>query len=365
MALGQDDSFPRDAPMAASQRRKDRQNVRIARIAAGLTIAILATTLTAPALQSTAAAASPFRFFASTSFWNQPVPTGAAVDPGSAAAVSAFAETVALEEQAKTGPWINTSSYSVPIYTVEADQPTVAVQLGDHAPDAALSQAWSAVPLPPGAQPAAGADGDLVVWQPGTDRLWEFWRLVDEAGEWHASWGGAMQNVSGDQGVYEPEAWPGAEPWWGVSASSLSLVGGLISLEDLRLGRINHALEMALPEARAGVFASPAQRDDGSSTNPLSLPEGAHLRLSPGLKLGALHLPKLTLMIAKAAQRYGIFVSDQAANVTFYAQDPIPTGSNPYTGAGGYFEAKYPSELLASFPWSDLELLGATLHAQP
>jgi hypothetical protein len=305
---------------------------------------------------------APFRFFSPTSFWNEPLPAGAPVDPSSAAVVGAFDELIASEEQAKKGPWINTNSYSVPVYTVPADQPTVSVQLEHHSPDEALSSAWSAVPLPPDAQPATGTDGVLVVWQPSTDRLWEFWRLVHEAGGWHASWGGAMQNVSSEQGVYGPEAWPGAKTWWGCSASSLGVVGGLISLEDLQQGEINHAVSIAIPDVRAGVYASPAQRDDGTSTDPLSLPEGAHLRLNPNLNLAALHLPKLTLMIAEAAQRYGIFVRDGSPNVALYAQDPIPTGTNPYAGPHGYFEAKNPRELLASFPWSQLELLKMELH---
>jgi hypothetical protein len=308
----------------------------------------------------------PFRFFSSASFWNEPVPADAPVDPSSAAVMGAFDELVAEEEQpGGGGPWINTTAYSVPVYTVPGDQPAVPVQLVKHPPNPALSAAWSAVPLPSDAQPAAGTDGALVVWQPGTDRLWEFWQLGYEAGGWHASWGGAMQNVSSDVGVYGPEVWPGAKPWWGSSASSLSLVGGLISLEDLKRGEINHALSMAIPDVRAGVYASPAQRSDGRSTDPLSLPEGAHLRLDPSLDLASLHLPKLTLMIAEAAQRYGIFIRDHAAIVTFQAQDPIPTGTNPYAGPDGYFEGKFPKELLASFPWNHLELLKMELHPLP
>ena len=100
----------------------------------------------------------------------------------------------------------------------------------------------------------------------------------------------------------------------------------------------------------------------GGDTDPLSLPEGAHLRLDPSLDLASLHLPKLTLMMAEAAQRYGIVVRDQAANVTFYAQDPIPTGTEPYAGAHGYFEGESPQQLLVSFPWSHLQLLKMKLH---
>ena len=309
-----------------------------------------------------AAAGGPFRFFSPSSVWNAPLAANAPLDPNSAALVAAFDEQIAAEEQANTGPWINTTSYSVPVYTVPKNQPTVAVTLVKHVAEPALSSAWSAVPLPPGALPANGSDGILAVWQPSTNRLWEFWRLSHEGSSWHAQWGGAIHHASSSLGVYGSEAWPGAKSFWGASASSMSLLGGLITLEDLEKGRIKHALEMAVPARRARIYASPAQRTDGKSANPLSLPEGAHLRLSPNLDLASLHLPKLTLMIAEAAQRYGIYITDGASTSAFSAQDPLPTGTNPYTGAHGYFEGKQPDKLLESFPWSQLQLIEMELH---
>jgi hypothetical protein len=135
-------------------------------------------------------------------------------------------------------------------------------------------------------------------------------------------------------------------------------------LEDLKKGQINHALAMAVPNVRAGVYASPAQRSDGKSPDPLSLPEGAHLRLDPSLNLATLNLPRLTLMIAEAAQRYGIVIRDKAEEVTFFAQDPIPTGTEPYVGTHGYFEADHPDQALESFPWSHLQILRMELHRE-
>jgi hypothetical protein len=306
----------------------------------------------------------PFRFFAAGSFWNESLPADAPLQSNSAARMRAFVEQIDTEEQSDDGPWINTTKSGVPVYTVPANQPTVPVQLVNHVPEPALSAAWSAVPLPPTAEPASGHDGDLVVWQPSTDQLWEFDHMIHAGGGWRAEWGGAMRHVLSSAGVYGSRAWPGAHHWWGMSASSLSLVGGLIFIQDLELGQINHALEMSLPERAATIYASPAQRTDGESTNPLALPEGAHLRLNPKLNLAALHLPHLTLILAEAAQRYGIFVTDGtgvSGATTFFAQEP-PPGSNPYTGPDGYFEGKRPNQLLASFPWSELELLKMELH---
>jgi len=310
--------------------------------------------------------AAPFRFFSPTSFWNEELSANAPLDPSSAGVVTAFDQEIAAAEAAKKGlPNINTTAWSVPVYTVPADQPTVRVRLTASKVyvSPALQSAWEAVPLPAGAQPAVGTDKVLVVWQPSTDKLWEFWQLEETPTGWQATWGGAMQHASADSGAYGPEDWAGAKSNWGAAATSLSMAGGLITLEDLEKGQINHALAMSIPTTRGGVYAAPAERTDGWSTEPLSLPEGAHLRLEPGLNLAALHLPKVTLMIAEAAQRYGIVVVNQSANVAIYGQDPIPTGANPYTGPHGYYEGKSAQQILEAFPWSHLQLLKMELHS--
>lgn len=305
----------------------------------------------------------PDRFFAPTSIWNAPLADRVPLDPRSGEIIAAFEAEVETEVAAKKGPWIDTTAYSVPIYRVPADQPTVRVELT--APATGLQTAWNAVPLPPKARPAAGSDGHLLLWQPAADRLWEFWRLARRGGGWQAGWGGAMEGVSGGSGAYGPGSWAGATRYWGASASSLSIAGGLITLEDLELGYIDHALAISVPNVRAGVYAAPAERTDGVSPNPASLPEGAHLRLDPRLDVATLKAPRLVKMIARAAQRYGIVVRDGSPSVAaFYAQDPTPTGTNPYERPGGYFEGMYPSQLLASFPWDHLQLLRMDLRQE-
>ena len=311
---------------------------------------------------SPAVVAQPFRFFSPKSFWNTPVAANATLDPQSGPIVQSFDDEIATDLASHEGPGISTTSYSVPIYTVPRRQPAVRVQLVSQRPAPALQAAWRHVPLPPRAQPSAGSDHTLVVWQPSTDRLWEFWRLRRSASGWQASWGGAMRKVSSNPGVYGPSAWPNAKPWWGSSASSLSIAGGLITLRDLQQGMINHALAIAIPHVRAGVYSLPARRTDGKSTNPVALPEGAHLRLDPNFDLSSISMPPITRMIAEAAQHYGIFVRDGAGVAHFFAQDPVTLGSDPYTGPEGYFEGKYPGQLLASFPWSHLQLLQMNLR---
>src|SRR6201999_536909 len=125
-----------------------------------LVVAVLVSALVAAA----PAAAAPF---ASNSVWNAQLADDAPLADNSDALVGELRRQTGLAG----GTWINTTSYSVPVYTVGADQPNVQV-IAD-TPYPPLQQAWAAVPLPAGARPAWGSDAHLVVYQPSTDTMWE------------------------------------------------------------------------------------------------------------------------------------------------------------------------------------------------
>ena len=247
---------------------------------------------------------------------------------------------------------INTSEWSSPVYVAAADAPTIALA-GESSicprPEGVFSgfQAQiEAVPLPPNAIPAAGGDKEVIVWQPSTGRLWELWRVLQEAGRWTACWGGEIQNAYTSHGVM-------AAPF-GASASGLSLLGGQIHLEDLERGSIHHALEVLIPDTASGTFVWPATRTDGTSSAADAIPEGTRFRLNPKLDLAALHLSRPALAIATAIQRYGIIVGDTAGSVALSAQDPTPLIAegkpNPYNTL-----LPKPYDTLNGIPWSQLQ----------
>jgi hypothetical protein len=141
------------------------------------------------------------------------------------------------------------------------------------------------------------------------------------------------------------------------------VAAGLIRIDELRAGRITHALDLAIPAARAHAFSWPAQRTDGVDGSPNAIPEGARFRLDPDLDLSKLDLPPATRAIAAAAQRYGLIVTDQTAwAVGLFAEDPTPTGGDPYGGPNGLFDGRSPKELLARFPWRHLEVVRMQLR---
>jgi hypothetical protein len=315
-----------------------------------------------PPAQSLGRTAPPAtRLFATTSFWNRSV-SGEAIDPSSAALVRSLAAEAGREEESGIGPWIATTEASTPLYRVGKNQPRVRVRLEAQGTpsEQALQRAFAAVPIPPDARPANGQDAHLTVWQPSTDRLWEFWQARRTADGWSARWGGAIRNVSKSPGYYTASAWPGASRNWGATASSLPKIGGTMTIAELRRGRIDHALAVDLPAPRAGTFAWPAQRTDGTGP-PTALPEGARLRLDPAVDIDRLDLPPVGKTIARAAQRYGLVVRDQThKGISLFAEDPAGQ-PNPYAEL---FDGKTPLEILRRFPWDRLQVLDMHLCRQ-
>jgi hypothetical protein len=304
--------------------------------------------------------------FSADSIWNARVD-----DPGVRLAAGSRAEVAQLTREAKAasdaaiGPFIAYKSFSTPLYVVSGDQPTVRVALerGGAPRRRSLQKAFDAVPLPSNARPAPGKDSHLTVVQPATDRLWEFFHLHRTGSGWTAGWGGAIDNVSKSPGFYNASSWPGARFDWGATATSLPVIGGTILISELQQGVIPHALAFAVPDARRGVWAFPAQRTDGNVPDPESLPEGAHLRLDPSVDVDKLDVPPVTKMIARAAQRYGIVLRDRTNRAPqFYVEDPAQfIAAHGYDPVKRIFDGLFPNELLAHFPWSRLQVIDARM----
>jgi hypothetical protein len=282
--------------------------------------------------------------FSPTSFWNRQLPADEPLDPRSAQLVTALSNEVTAEIAGRTGPYLNMSAWSVPVYSVGAGVPNVHVTLDTTMPQ--LQRDFDAVPIPAGVHVAAGSDRVLVIYQPSTDITWEFWHMQLLADGWHARWGGKMTNVSTSAG-YFPNS-------FGASATSLPMLGGLTTIGELKARKIDHALAMAAPNTDWDRFTFPAQRGDGRVTGPTAVPEGTQFRIDPSVDLSKLGLTPVGLAFARAAQRYGIVLRDSADCVTFYVEDPTGIVADPYKEL---LDGMYPNHALKNFPWDRLQVV--------
>lgn len=336
--------------------------------------------------------------FSPTGPWNAPVAASPALDPNSGPIVSTMSSTVAATQAGGTYPYINTTSYSTPVYRVGATTPKVPLKIDPgntyQQPLQNAINANGGVPFPAGAQPAPGTDGHITVYDQDRKILYDFWHasspkmnapgcvLLPWKGnrtcyldsKWHADWGGIMDQADTDPGVFTNAAWPGLTGTqgygWGSTATSLPVVGGLITFDDLRAGSIDHALAGAFVNSCSAYFVAPAQRRDGTDAGANCLPEGARLQLDPSYDVNADSNPPITKAIERAAQTYGIIVRDNTGgSFGLYGQDPQTEPSNPYTsgpgvggvnnGGRGFLGGMAPYQLLANFPWNRLRMISS------
>lgn len=292
--------------------------------------------------------------FAASSFWYQAIPANVALHANSAGFTADF------QRQVKTfygNVAVNTDSYASPIYSPPAGTPTKAVKFWDCQnkgyADPGLVAQWAAVPLPAYAKASAGTDGEMSIYQPASNTLWEFWQARNSNGQWQACWGGRMDNVKSNPGI-----WPGS---YGTTATGLPFIGGQITAEELRRGEIRHAIGLALVEAeKPSVISWPAQRSDGynPSNAPNRIPEGLRFRLDPTINVDALNLHPVAKIIAKAGQKYGFVVWDKAGAISIRMQNPLSYTAlgqpNPYPAL---FNGTPPYALLNGIPWNRLQFL--------
>jgi len=329
-----------------------------ARKAYTLKTATTTTTTTATTTTTTATAplTVPTGLFAASSFWNAPLAANAPLDAKSATYVAKIKDL-----RSRYTSWINTTANSAPVYRVPADQPLVKVTLdkvGTDSQTSSLRDAFAAgVPIPATAVASAGVDQNLTIYQASTDTYWELWVASKQTDGWHARWGGKLNNISTSEGRYVDPT-----PRWGSSASSLPLIGGLMTIDEVFKGSIDHALAMSLPETRKDVYSWPAQRTDGGTDSVDAIPEGTRFRIPASVNIDGMNLPPLTKMMAKAAQKYGIVVRDRSGSVAFYGEDPITLSGNLWNTAFGGLS---PSQLMAAFPWDKLQALQTQLAVDP
>ncbi|HZL07958.1 MAG TPA: hypothetical protein VFC50_02080 [Candidatus Dormibacteraeota bacterium] len=333
--------------------------------------------------------------FAPTSFWNTILPNNTPVNPNNAAYLNVIAYNLCGDQTAvpETPPtpcptsthygFLNSSAYSAPLYVVPANQPYVPVTdyCGNNA--TFVNALAGGVPVPTDAHGATGSDSEVEIYQPSTDKYWDFWRFSNVNGNWQACWGGVINNVSTSNGVFPNNL--------GATATSLPLIGADPRIEELQAGQINHVIGLTIgdaftadlaknvipanaPGATVG-FSSPATRTDGGSTDPLAIPEGLRFRLPASFDLAgyaSTHpLTPVAMAIAVAAQKYGFVVNDscpqscigmRVGDPTAYTTAGLPDPYSNGPGVGGVgntglFAGVNPGQIMKNFPWDQLEAL--------
>jgi hypothetical protein len=171
-------------------------------------------------------------------------------------------------------------------------------------------------PIPPGAPIEGGrnSDGDrhvLVVERPsgqnGACKLYELYRSFEK--------GGPKNLWTGDSGAVFDLGSPllGQRPdgWTSADAAGLPIYPGLVTLEEVRSGVIDHAIRITFSETRR-AYIPPATHYASDSCNQNLPAMGERFRLRPGYDISG--ITGDARVIATALKQYGAIVADNGSN---------------------------------------------------
>lgn len=309
--------------------------------------------------------------FATNTFWYKPQPAEIVVDTNNAAIVADL-----VKQSQTVAPYVNTWQYSAEVNVVPVDQPLVPVLVRGSRTDSAwktLKKAFGGgIPIPEGWVPTADNDAHGVFYQPNyvspydgaTGRYYEGWKFKVEdpalngGFPYSCDFGGRMVRTSMSEGRFVSWQFSGykwqtpehpdstyQEKGWGATATSLPLLPGIITWEDMMVGKINHMIGLSVIVARKSTATAgyrwPAQRGDGwHDTCPVL--EGMRLYLPPNWEPVSPH--PVARMVEGAIRDFGAVIWDKAGALSFRAE---PRCQEFFGGTAGY-------DVLDGFPWGSL-----------
>jgi hypothetical protein len=162
-------------------------------------------------------------------------------------------------------------------------------------------------PLPPNARVEGGrdADGDrhVIVVDRSRCRLYELFAAYPQDGgaRWTAG-SGATWNLRSNH--LRPRSWTSAD------AAGLPILPGLARYDEVKRGRIDHALRFTASRTRR-AFVYPARHFASDLTDPNLPAMGQRLRLKRGYDIS--RFPRQTRIVLRALKRYGMILADNGA----------------------------------------------------
>ena len=244
--------------------------------------------------------ASKCPLFPRSSHWNQPIDR-LPVHPRSDAIVSSIGRSRGAHADFGSGLFEG-GPIGIPFKVVGGRQPRVPVRF-----EYASESDRGPYPLPSNIPIEGGRDSDgdrhVIVVDRSRCRLHELFAAYPEDGgrRWRAG-SGAIWSLRSNR--LRPSGWTSAD------AAGLPILPGLARFDEVRRGRIDHALRITVPRTRR-AFVYPARHFASSSSDPALPAMGQRVRLRRNFDAG--RFPPQSRVVLRALKRYGAIVADNGS----------------------------------------------------
>ncbi len=278
------------------------------------------------------------RYWSSDSPFNVPIPANPVLDPLSSD----------MTAHLSTGVVFDLYEFGIAIQLADSSSPRA---------DVTCTADWGTCPadalnpirIPLETKPPPGSDGNTVIVDWSTRRAISMHQPVKQPdGSWSATWV-TVADLNGT-GV----------PPQGGNGSGASHLAGVVEMDEIRNGYIDHALVFSTDIACLGVRRYPARKTDGPSNRRDCVPEGARIQLDPSIDVDSLAVSPGVKTVARALQEYGAYAVDKGgAPMALYFQ--VAPDARPGFPGTVYVDAGIPNDYFSpgSIPWNRLRVLAS------
>lgn len=267
---------------------------------------------------------SPIRAFTAGSWWNSPLPADPPENPHEAAILNFLSTAPQSGAGCLTLAGAGDNRWGHPIYWARPSDPAYSVSgiSSDSRPPELDS-----LRMPVSAQPAGNSDGTMSVFDRAkgyvvalTDAEFD-----DDSEEWSAS--GATVTYLKSNGLLAATGRSDEPRNVGTHRGNNGATMA-VRWDMVKAGAVTHVLKIASgPEvADRSVFPMVGSDGDYEGSDPGVPPQGLRLRVKPSIDLSRLNLHPQALVIARALQRYGVYIGDSGGKTALKLENTKAEG---------------------------------------
>jgi hypothetical protein len=265
----------------------------------------------------------PYRPFRDRSWWNTPVPANAPSDPAAAQVLTYLSTAPESGHGCLSLAGAQHNKWGQPAYWAQPGDPHYDVQ----GLPAGAPHEMRHLRIPKGAQGADNSDGTMTVY----DMSRGYVVLMTDAhydaptNTWSAS--GATVTYMDSNGLLDTAGRSGDPRNQGTHRGNNGATS-YVRYDMVSAGDVRNVLKIASGPALADRWVFPMTGSDGTVTDPSvgAPPEGLRLRLKPSIDLQSLGLHPQALVIAKALQKYGVYLGDSGGTTALKLEDTKAEG---------------------------------------
>jgi hypothetical protein len=265
----------------------------------------------------------PYRPFGDRSWWNSPVPANAPLNADNAQILNYLSTAPESGQGCLRLAGAQHNKWGQPAYWVRASDPEYAIQgLPAGAPPELRH-----LRIPAGARSADNSDGTMTIY----DMRRGYVALLTDAhydaatDTWSAS-GGSVSYMDSN-GLLDATGKSNDPRNVGTHRGNNGATS-YVRYDMVQAGDVRNVLKIAAGPALANRWVFPMTGSDGSVSDPAvgAPPEGLRMRLNPSLDLKSLGLHPQALVIAKALQKYGVYIGDSGGTTALKLEDTRAEG---------------------------------------